>query len=178
MHKNDRNKRNFQPEIVKDVGRFNWQNWQPKDKAALCFILDGEQVLLIRKKRGLGAGKINAPGGRIEAYETPLQAAIRETVEETGLTPHALQPVADLSFVFTNGYSIHSSVFLARSFQGIAYETPEAIPIWFARQALPFHEMWQDDPYWVPHIFNGEFVKGYFIYEEDTLLSYKTTILT
>ena len=29
--------------------------------ANLCFIVKGERVLLIRKKRGLGAGKINGP---------------------------------------------------------------------------------------------------------------------
>ncbi len=33
-----------------------------------------DETLLIRKKRGLGAGKITAPGGRIEAGETPEAA--------------------------------------------------------------------------------------------------------
>ena len=53
----------------------------------LVFDIDGPQVLLIRKKRGLGAGKINGPGGRLEAGETPEQCAIRETHEEVGIDP-------------------------------------------------------------------------------------------
>ena len=40
---------------------------------------------------GLGAGKINAPGGKLEAGETALAAAIRETQEEIGVTPLALE---------------------------------------------------------------------------------------
>ena len=162
--------------IISNVEIFPWQSWQPTEKAVLCFIIQGEEVLLIHKKTGLGAGKINAPGGRIEALESPLQAAIRETEEETGLTPQNPMQVADLSFVFTNGYSLHTSVFLAHGFRGEAYETREALPIWINRSQLPFSEMWQDDPYWVPYIFQNKFVTGYFIFEEDTLLSHKTTV--
>ena len=61
----------------------DWTNWQPKERATLLFVLRDGQILLIHKKRGLGAGKINAPGGRLENGETPLAAAIRETQEET-----------------------------------------------------------------------------------------------
>src|SRR5690606_39061541 len=56
--------------------------WTPRDRATLLFVRRGHQILLIRKKRGLGAGKINAPGGRIEPGETPEQAARRELLEE------------------------------------------------------------------------------------------------
>ena len=42
----------------------DWTGWQPKERATLLFILRDGQALLIHKKRGLGAGKINAPGGR------------------------------------------------------------------------------------------------------------------
>lgn len=36
--------------------------------ATLMFVIDEArgEVLLIRKKRGLGAGKINGPGGKID----------------------------------------------------------------------------------------------------------------
>jgi len=37
----------------------------------LCFLLRDGEVLLIRKKRGFGAGKINGVGGRIEPSEMP-----------------------------------------------------------------------------------------------------------
>src|SRR4051794_35353585 len=44
----------------------DWAAWVPRERAVLCFIVCGGRVLLIHKKRGLGAGKVNAPGGKIE----------------------------------------------------------------------------------------------------------------
>ncbi len=60
----------------------NWADWTPREYANLCFIIKDGRALLIRKKRGLGAGKINAPGGKLEAGETPEQCLVRELREE------------------------------------------------------------------------------------------------
>ena len=57
-------------------------SWVATDIATLVFVLRDNEVLLIRKKRGLGAGKINGPGGKLEAGETPRQCALREVREE------------------------------------------------------------------------------------------------
>ncbi len=70
-----------------DVNRIDWSTWKPTEYANLCFVIRDGQILLIRKKRGLGAGKINGPGGRLEKGETALASAIRETQEEIGVTP-------------------------------------------------------------------------------------------
>src|SRR5690348_10779969 len=40
------------------VELIDWATWQPTERANLCFVIRGGQILLIRKKRGLGAGKI------------------------------------------------------------------------------------------------------------------------
>ena len=71
----------------------DWKSWQPGVRATLMFIIDEakREVLLIRKKRGLGAGKINGPGGKIDPGETSLECAVRETQEELGVT--ALNPI-------------------------------------------------------------------------------------
>lgn len=42
----------------------------------------GDRILFVRKHDA----KWNLPGGRVEANETPAQAAYREMAEETGLT--------------------------------------------------------------------------------------------
>ncbi len=62
------------------------------------FIVKDEKILLIEKKRGLGAGKINGPGGKIDPGETPLQAIIRETQEELLITPINPRKLGELWF--------------------------------------------------------------------------------
>jgi 8-oxo-dGTP diphosphatase len=53
---------------------------------SFLFSLDRRSVLLIRKNRpAWQAGKLNGIGGKIEASETPHEAARREFREETGL---------------------------------------------------------------------------------------------
>jgi len=51
-----------------------------KLRATVIYRKDGE-VLFVRKRNS----KWNLPGGRVERDETPLQAAMREMAEETGL---------------------------------------------------------------------------------------------
>jgi 8-oxo-dGTP diphosphatase len=155
----------------------DWNAWTPRERANLCFIRDGERLLLIRKKRGLGAGKINAPGGKIDPGETALHAAIRETQEEIGVTPLDIEEAGELLFQFVDGYSLHCTVFLARGWHGEPVETSEAIPIWTPIAAIPFHEMWEDDEHWLPLMIAGQRFRGYFHFDGDTMLSKRIELL-
>lgn len=151
----------------------DWGTWDPGTRATLMFVVDEPrgQVLLIRKKRGLGAGKINGPGGKIDPGETALECAVRETQEELGVT--ALDPVkhGELWFQFVDGMRMHVAVFVACAHEGEAYETPEAIPIWTAMDSLPFDEMWADDREWLAKMLSerGLFC-GKFVFEDDSML--------
>ncbi|MCE9608712.1 MAG: 8-oxo-dGTP diphosphatase [Chthoniobacter sp.] len=149
----------------------NWSTWQPRERATLCFIVKDGRILLIRKKRGLGAGKMNGPGGRLEPGETPLAAAIRETEEEVGVTPLDVEERGDLHFQFTDGYSLHCTVFLARNFTGELIETDEATPFWFEVGAIPYHEMWEDDQHWLPAILEGQSFRAWFEFDGEKMLS-------
>jgi 8-oxo-dGTP diphosphatase len=149
----------------------DWTHWQPRERATLCFIVKDGRVLLIRKKRGLGAGKINAPGGKLEAGETSLAAAVRETQEEVGVTPLELVFHGTLHFQFTDGYSLSCDVFLAKDFRGDLIETDEAVPLWFDFAAIPYHEMWEDDQHWLPQILAGQMFEGRFVFDGDRMLS-------
>ncbi|TAN37083.1 MAG: 8-oxo-dGTP diphosphatase [Verrucomicrobia bacterium] len=148
----------------------DWTNWQPKERATLLFVLRDSQVLLIHKKRGLGAGKINAPGGRLENGETPLAAAIRETQEEICVTPTGVAPAGELLFQFVDGFSIHGYVFTATGYTGEPQETGEAIPTWVAADALPYHRMWADDRVWMPLLLQGKKFTGRFLFDGDLML--------
>ena len=143
------------------------------EEAVLCFIRNEGKVLLIHKKTGLGKGKINAPGGRIEPGETAAQAAVRECTEEVGLTPKAVVPAGTLHFYFRDGYSLKGFVFTAAEFEGDLTETEEAAPFWCAETEIPFDRMWEDDIHWVPKLLKGESFDGYFLLEKDTLLDYR-----
>jgi 8-oxo-dGTP diphosphatase len=129
----------------------DWIDWVPTLQATLMFVVDRdrEEVLLIRKKRGLGEGKINGPGGKMDPGETPVECAIRETQEELGVT--ALGPVkhGELWFEFVDGLKMLVHVFLAEGHEGEAQETDEAVPRWTRLSELPFEEMWEDDRFWL-----------------------------
>ncbi|HEY1084915.1 MAG TPA: NUDIX domain-containing protein, partial [Prosthecobacter sp.] len=118
----------------------DWTHWQPGIRATLMFIVDegGQQVLLIRKKRGLGAGKINGPGGKMDPGETSAECAIRETQEELGVTALNPERLGELCFQFVDGLALHVDVFRATAWEGEAVETDEAVPLWTPLDRLPF----------------------------------------
>jgi 8-oxo-dGTP diphosphatase len=154
------------------LSEIDWTSWSAVDEATLLFVIQDGRVLLIRKKRGLGAGKINGPGGRIHAGETPLAAAVREVEEELCITPHEIAESGELSFQFVDGYSIHVHVFRAEGFRGEPTETSEAIPLWHATDDMPYDEMWADDRHWLPHLFAGRRFAGRFIFDGDAMLDF------
>ena len=162
-----------QSEIPTSVDQIDWDNWEFREHAVLCFIRETDRILLIHKKTGLGAGKINGPGGRIDPGESALQAAIRETTEETGLTPISLEQTAELSFVFLDGYSLFVTVFTADGFRGQLTQTTEADPFWCQECEIPYTRMWEDDAIWLPRVLSGEYIKGCFIYSGDRSISHR-----
>tara|TARA_Y100001970_G_scaffold193333_1_gene234959 strand:+ start:264 stop:758 length:495 start_codon:yes stop_codon:yes gene_type:complete len=158
------------------ISDVNWETWIPEETATLMFITMKNQVLLIHKKRGLGAGKINGPGGKIEHGETPLECAIRETNEELMINPLNVEPAGELFFHAEDMPRIHGYIFVATDFEGTPQETEEAIPIWFPIDDLPFDKMWDDDRLWLTQILNGQFVRGRFTFEAEKLLDYSVQL--
>ena len=161
---------------LKTVAEIDWVHWSAVDLATLIFIIRIVEILLIRKKRGLGAGKINGPGGRLEPGETPEACAMRELDEELGVV--AVDPIrlGDHRFQFVDGYSTFVHVYRASDLQGIPVETDEAIPIWVNLDAIPFNEMWEDDRLWLPLLVAGKRFSGYWIFEGDRMLDYRLEV--
>jgi 8-oxo-dGTP diphosphatase len=138
--------------------------------ATILFIIKDGRILLIEKKRGLGAGKINGPGGKIDPGETALQAAIRETQEELMVTPHAPRKLGELRFSMSDCPDILCHVYRADDFSGTPTETDEAVPVWTALDAIPYHRMWEDDRHWLPLLLNEQTFLGRFVFDQDRLL--------
>lgn len=64
--------------------------------SAAVFLLDGSRVLLGERTRGPGRrypGAWDAPGGKLEGGESPLEALVREAREEAGVEPLAAAPL-------------------------------------------------------------------------------------
>ncbi|NKB87694.1 MAG: NUDIX domain-containing protein [Acidobacteria bacterium] len=156
----------------RSLDEINWSAWAGVDRATLLFIIKDGKILLIRKKRGLGAGKINGPGGKLDPGETWEEAAIREVEEEILVTPTDVRECGELRFQFVDGYSIHVRVFAAAHFEGAPTETNEAIPLWFDLDAIPYAEMWADDELWFPMMFAGTRFTGRFIFDDDAMLDH------
>ncbi|MFH2201646.1 MAG: 8-oxo-dGTP diphosphatase [Elusimicrobiota bacterium] len=152
------------------VDEIDWTAWKPGETATLCFVVRGGEILLIRKKRGLGAGKINGPGGRVDPGESVAQCAVRECQEEIGITPGGLFKAGELYFHFLDGYKLLCTAFRADSYTGELKETDEAAPFWQPVDGIPYGEMWADDAHWLPLLLARRTFKGYFVFDDDKML--------
>ncbi len=150
-----------------------WEDWTPADVATLLFVVEGGRILLIEKKRGLGAGKVNGPGGRLEAGEAPVDAAVRELREELCVGASGVVEHGELSFHFVDGYRLHCHVFRADACLGQPTETDEATPLWTPIDAIPFARMWADDAMWLPLLLAGKRFRGRFVFDGDRMLSHE-----
>ena len=148
----------------------DWTAWVGEMPATIVFIVKDGQILLIEKKRGLGAGKINGPGGKIEPGETPLEGAIRETQEELLITPHAPRKLGELRFSMSHCPDILCHVYRADDFTGTPTETDEAVPVWTALDAIPYDRMWEDDRHWLPLLLDERPFLGRFVFEGESMM--------
>ena len=119
-------------------------------EATLLFLIRDDQVLLMRKRRGHGAGFINAPGGKRETDETPLTCALRETREEVGLDVRQARLLGELRFEDLSGERVLGWAFRADAGDGEPVCSSEAIPFWCPIASVPYAQMWPGDRFWLP----------------------------
>ncbi len=148
----------------------------PTPHVTECFLLrtapDGtRQVMLGRKKTGVGAGKIVGIGGKIEPGETPSQAAARELLEETRVVVDEadleFRGIADFRFPNKAAYTMIAHVFVAQRWLGEPSETDEIAPVWYPISQLPFDLMWADARHWLSGVLEGGRINGVFVFNDD-----------
>ena len=137
--------------------------------AQMLLIRDGK-VLLGVKKTGFGTGKLVCPGGKVEAGETEMQAAIRETAEEVDINVKTCKKVAQV--IFRNLYykgepeTDVMHVFISDDFEGEPTVTPELTPDWYSIDDIPYDKMWGDARHWMPDALHYRKTDSYFRYNE------------
>ncbi len=144
----------------------DWTSWTADAAVAITYVRRASRVLLIHKKRGLGAGLVNGPGGRLEPGETPAMAAARELTEEVGLTvTGALHRRGEHRYQFLDGFRLHLHAFVTEEAAGEPVETDEARPFWAPVADLPLGRMWEDTRLWLPAILAGEHAVGRYVFD-------------
>jgi 8-oxo-dGTP pyrophosphatase MutT (NUDIX family) len=100
-----------------------WRQRNPRFGAVMLLLVrreDGLQVLLTERHASLKnhAGELSLPGGRVEPDDASLQAAaLRETMEEVGLPPEAIEVWGRLDGVY-----VPPSNFLVAPFTGLVLD--------------------------------------------------------
>ncbi len=132
-------------------------------QVCVCYLLRERagvvEVLLGRKKHGLGKGNFVGLGGKLEPGESAVDAAVREVFEESGVVVAAsdLESRGRLTYLFPHreAWSQESNVFVCRTWRGEPSGSDELDPEWFALDAVPFDEMWDDARRWLPAVLDG-----------------------
>lgn len=132
---------------------------------------EGQEVLLGRKRKGLGFGNWVGLGGKLESGESVAEAATREIFEESSLRviQEDLIEVGTLHYYFPTKptWSQHSTVFLCRRWTGVAAASDELIPAWFPIDQMPYGEMWEDAKSWLPAVLSGGRVSAHVTFGAD-----------
>lgn len=139
-------------------------------RTTLLMIVKDGRILLARKKRGFGVGKLNGVGGKNIDGETIDETMIRETREEIFVTPTKYEKMAVISFdevVKGERTKVEMSIYLSTDFDGEIGESDEMKPEWFEIDKIPYEQMFADDRFWLPEILQGHKLVGEFVYDDD-----------
>ena len=146
-------------------------------QCTLIFPLNEQwEILLGMKKRWFGMGKWNGLWWKKEPHETIEASAVREIAEESGIiiTENQLAFHWTIQFIFQWKEDWNQIVYIY-SIPNYQWEEPveteEMNPKWFSIHDIPFDSMWEDDPFWLPRMLQGETILSEAIFDENGKLA-------
>ena len=117
-------------------------------ETTLCYILRGDQVLMLhrtKKKNDLNHDKWIGVGGHLEPGETPEVCVLREALEETGLTLTEYACRGVVRFRTDDGADEDMHLFTCTDFTGALRVCDEGDLQWIDRARLFDLPMWEGD---------------------------------
>lgn len=153
--------------LLSDQGLWDSHFWETN----LCFLIQGDSVLLAKKKRGFGEGKWNGVGGKVKPGEENRIAAVREILEEIGVAV-AVDNLAESGLVKFRYVDLPNSanntvIYVVKKWEGEPKESGEVTPQWFKIGEIPFGKMWPDDKFWLPLVLSGRTIDARVAYLAD-----------
>lgn len=143
----------------------------------LCYIeKDGAYLMMhrVKKKNDMNKDKYVGIGGKLEENETPLDCAIREIKEETGLTAKNLLYRGIVTFV-SNIYGTEKMhLFTTNDFDGnIKQDCQEGDLVWIKKQDVYSLPIWEGDKIFFELLEKeSKFFNLTLVYEGEKLVSY------
>lgn len=111
--------------------------WDLIKKASVMLILNKEGLILGVSRRN-DSSKFGLPGGKLEVQETPMEAGIRETIEETGIKVNScveiykrVEPAGS-----PDGFPFYTYCFYATDWEGTPTDSDEGVVKWCKSEDL------------------------------------------
>lgn len=143
---------------MKDV---NYKMW------TLCMVQDEDRVLMLNRTHDNFKGYI-APGGKLEFPESPIEGAIREVKEETGLIVKNLRFKGIYEYVNEKANDRHIILnYLTNDFSGeLLSDFTEGIPEWVKISDLEHLPMQQSIRRRMPYFFQDGTFEIHVVWED------------
>lgn len=159
--------------------------------AVLVYLRSGDKTLMIHRcvqgRLDFHHGKWNGLGGKCEVDESPVEAALREVREESGLdlAPSQLFPLGVLQFPNFKAHRnedwivfVFSAEVRADQLNSILAESHEGSLHWVSNQDLLSLNLWAGDRHFIPWVLENKSFLGTFWYRDQKLDRYWITPFT
>ena len=115
----------------------------------LCYLeQDGKFLMMhrIKKKNDVNQDKWIGVGGHVEAYESPEDCLLRETLEETGLTLTDYRFRGIVTFALKGMETQYMCLYTATGWEGeLDYNCREGVLEWVPEERIHDLELWVGD---------------------------------
>jgi 8-oxo-dGTP diphosphatase len=108
-----------------------------KPDVSAAIITDGERVLMVRRRVKEGELSWQFPAGGVEEGETAEEAAVRETLEETGLTVKAVKYIGDRVHPKTGKFMAYTACEVVSGTATVADEEELDAVAWVRHEEIP-----------------------------------------